>query len=73
MPRNAICHQATMTGPDAVACHTADIAQEAETLDGAPLLSPISGNGLMPRAYEVVNHASQIGIPPNLQVMLDDW
>jgi len=45
---------------------------EEETPVGCPSFTPISGNGLMPRAYEVVNHAGQIGIPPSLQVMLDD-
>jgi hypothetical protein len=46
--------------------------EEGGILGGVPLRTPISGNGLMPRAYEVVNDASPTGIFPNLEVMLDD-
>ena len=51
---------------------TADILREEESLVVVPSSTSISGNGLMSRAYEVIDHASQTGIRPDLEVMLDD-
>ena len=59
---------------DLVDFHIAHSAGAGESHVSFPSLTSISisGNGLVPRAYEVVDHAGQTRIGPLLEVVLDD-
>ena len=61
-----------MFDPVQVPSHSPDSVPEEGNRVFCPSFTPISGNGLMPSAYEVVNDASQKKIFPNVEVMLDD-